>query len=138
MIRHQLENDKDMLKQENEKLKKDLEAKAEAKRKLALASTSTIKYASKVDDSNVCVIAMKKYFPQGEWENAKLTISKESGGNPTAVSKTNDHGCFQINQGLANYGSAIYDPDTNAKVAVRMFNNRGWTPWYAVRGILWS
>lgn len=138
MIRHQLENDRDTLQQEKEKLKKDLEAKAEAKKQLALASTKTIKYASKVDDSNACVVAMKAVFPQSEWENAKLTISKESGGNPSAVSPTNDHGCFQIHEGLQNYGHVVYDPNENAKIAVKMFNNRGWTPWYAVRGILWG
>lgn len=70
-------------------------------------------------------------------DQAMLTMSRESGGNPRAISKTDDHGLFQIHHGLANYGQAIYDPETNVRIAYNMYKARGWRPWYAVRGILW-
>ena len=79
-----------------------------------------------------------KYFPSNQVDNALLTMSLESGGNPRAVSKTDDHGLFQINHGLANYGEKIYDPEFNVSLAYNgFFKTRGWKPWYAVRGILW-
>lgn len=70
-------------------------------------------------------------------EEAMLTMTRESGGNPRAVSATDDHGLFQIHNGLTNYGPAIYDPETNVQIAYKMYAARGWRPWYAVRGILW-
>lgn len=70
-------------------------------------------------------------------DQAMLTMSRESGGNPRAISKTDDHGLFQIHNGLTNYGQAIYDPETNVRIAYNMYKARGWKPWYAVRGILW-
>lgn len=70
-------------------------------------------------------------------EEAMLTMTRESGGNPRAVSATDDHGLFQIHGGLTNYGPAIYDPETNVQIAYKMYAARGWRPWYAVRGILW-
>jgi len=80
-----------------------------------------------------------KYFPANQVDNALLTMSRESGGNPRAVSRTNDHGLFQINGGLQTYGEKIYDPEFNVSLAYNhYFKNRGWTPWCAVRGILWS
>lgn len=63
----------------------------------------------------------------------------ESGGNPNAVSPTNDHGLFQIN---ATYNRAdfervtgqpwsmVYDPGTNVRYAAWLFGQRGWQPWY--------
>lgn len=79
-----------------------------------------------------------KYFPANQVDNALLTMRLESGCNPRAVSLTNDHGLFQINNGLANHGTVIYDPEFNTKLAYEhYFSTRGWTPWYAVRGILW-
>lgn len=71
-------------------------------------------------------------------DQAMLTMSLESGGNPRAVSKTDDHGLFQIHGGYAKYGEKIYDPEFNISLAYNnYYKTRGWTPWYAVRGILW-
>lgn len=71
-------------------------------------------------------------------DQAMLTMSRESGGNPRAISKTDDHGLFQIHGGYAKYGEKIYDPEFNISLAYNnYYKGRGWTPWYAVRGILW-
>lgn len=51
----------------------------------------------------------------------------ESGGNPSAVSPSNDYGLWQINESnFASYGlnsSNWSDPNTNAKVAIKMSGN---------------
>lgn len=71
-------------------------------------------------------------------DQAMLTMSRESGGNPRAISATDDHGLFQIHGGYAKYGEKIYDPEFNISLAYNnYYKGRGWTPWYAVRGILW-
>lgn len=60
-------------------------------------------------------------------------MSKESGCNPNAVGRTNDHGLFQINKGLAIHGKKIYDPEFNVRLAYEgYYKKRGWNPWYAV------
>lgn len=77
---------------------------------------------------------------QYDWnvDHAMMTMRLESGCRASVVSPTNDHGLFQINGGLSRYGSAVYDPATNIDIAYRDFYaSRGWTPWYAVQGILW-
>lgn len=128
---HQLKNDTDEFKKQIENLKKEIETVKVSKAEVKTQQRASTAVTSTLDDSNVCVIAGKKYFPQSQWENMKLVIQRESGGNPNAVSKTNDHGCFQI------HDWALYDPSENAKVAYNKYASRGWTPWYAVRGILW-
>lgn len=85
-----------------------------------------------------CYTAMRQVWPENLWENASLVITKESGGRSDAVSSTNDHGCFQIHGGLQTYGNKIYDADFNVRLAYgHYYLNRGWTPWMAVKGILW-
>ncbi len=70
-------------------------------------------------------------------EEALLTMKLESGGNPKAISRTNDHGLFQIHNGYQMYGEKIYDPAFNIALAYNnYYKTRGWTPWYAVAGIL--
>lgn len=92
---------------------------------------------SSLSSDNACVVAGRKYFPPSQWDNMALVIQKESGGRANAVSRTNDHGCFQIHDGLQDYGRAIYNPELNARVAYAKYKIRGYRPWYAVRGILW-
>ena len=61
----------------------------------------------------------------------------ESDLNPKAVSKTNDHGLFQINivhkesftDVTGQPWSAIYDPVWNAKFAKWLWTEQGWKPW---------
>lgn len=126
-----IEKERDELEKAKEQLEKEHEELKISKAKPRVASVATT-------SSNSCVEAMKKYFPQSQWENASLVIKKESGGRPNAVSATDDHGCFQIHRGLSTHGQKIYDADFNSKLAYEHYYvNRGWTPWYAVRGILW-
>ena len=80
-----------------------------------------------------------KYFPPEQIDNALAIINAESGGNPYAVSPTDDHGLFQINRGTW-YGYAenlplemAYDPETNVRIASYIFNTRGWQPWTTAR-----
>lgn len=65
-------------------------------------------------------------------EEALLVMSKESGCNPYAVSPTNDHGLFQLNN------QAVYDPAQNIAIAFGKWKNPrlgtqpNWSAWYAV------
>ncbi len=71
-------------------------------------------------------------------DQAMLVLSRESHGNPNAVSQTDDYGLFQIHHGLETYGQKIFDPEFNVWLAYNYYyKDRGWTPWYSVRGILW-
>jgi TolA-binding protein len=131
---HSFQNDLDTLGRQNSELKDKLnqtqkeleETKAKLDTvKFSKASTSTIKAGTsgQLPDDNVCVIAMKKYFPQETWRVANAIIHGESGGITTRVSATNDYGCFQI------HNCALYDPDENARVAYYKFSKYGWQPW---------
>jgi hypothetical protein len=54
---------------------------------------------------------------------------------PGSHSPTNDHGEWQIHDGLRIYGSRIYDIWFNARVAYRMSNGgRDWSPWTGTYG----
>ncbi len=134
------------LKKQNDQLQKDLQAKAERKAEEArIAAANANKQAAvSVGAAGNCesyrpIVA--KYFPAGQVNNALLTMSKESSCNPLAVSPTHDHGLMQINEvHLDMVGgnlNALYDPDTNIRVAASIYSGRGWNAWYAVRGILW-
>jgi hypothetical protein len=58
----------------------------------------------------------------------------ESGGNPSSVSHTNDHGLFQVHNGLAVHGQAIYNPEYNVSLAYNgYYARRGWQPWTCAR-----
>ena len=61
----------------------------------------------------------------------------ESDLNPNAVSKTNDHGLFQINiinvdqwtEVTGQPWSAVYDPVWNTRFTKKMWEKYGWEPW---------
>lgn len=84
-------------------------------------------------DDNICVVAMKKYFPKSEWEIAKAILKAESGGRPDAIGGPNyngtyDYGCFQIN----NTKRAL-DVETNMKIALYKYNTNRWQQWSAYK-----
>ena len=70
---------------------------------------------------------------------ASCIVKRESGGNPSAISATNDYGLFQINrvahkrQFEARYGAPFerkaLDPVLNGKYAAFLFSQVGWSPW---------
>ena len=61
----------------------------------------------------------------------------ESHLNPTAVSRTNDHGLFQINaihrssfiRVTGQPWSSVYDSFWNARFAWWLYEREGWRPW---------
>lgn len=71
---------------------------------------------------------------------ARRVVQCESEGNPNAVSRTNDHGIFQINKPSHYYAfpritgspfyNGVYDPYENAQYARHLYNDRnGWGHW---------
>ncbi len=74
---------------------------------------------------------------------AKAIAQCESSLNPNAVSRTNDHGLFQINishraQFEAVTGapwSRIYDPELNTIFAKWLYDREGWSPWSCSRKV---
>lgn len=118
--------------------------KAEAKKKRLEEARKFKQLAMQaVSQTSKATFSIEKWRPlvtKYPWpvEQAMLVMAKESGGNPRAVSATDDHGLFQIHGGYAMYGEKIYDPAFNVALAYNnYYKTRGWTPWYAVQGILW-
>ncbi len=67
-------------------------------------------------------------------EQALAVMACESGGNPLAISPTNDYGLFQIHNGLTSFGSIIYTPEENIRIAYEhYYKHRGWQPWTCAR-----
>ncbi len=70
---------------------------------------------------------------------AACIIKRESGGNPKAVSPTDDWGLFQLNrpshkaQFERMYGrpfeSKALDPRLNGRYAAYLYSIAGWSPW---------
>lgn len=123
------EAEKLKLQQENEQLKKDLQAKRDKQAsdaKLAAAAASGVS-----GDCESYRPLVQKYFGAST-ASAMITMSHESGCNPNAVSPTNDHGLFQLN------GIKVYDPEENIRIAYGKFvsprrgSTPNWSAWYAV------
>lgn len=118
------------LKQENERLQKELQAKRE--RQAEEARVAAVQAASGVSGNCESYRPLvQKYFGTAT-SGAMIVMSKESGCNPNAVSSTNDHGLFQLN------GIRVYDPEENIKIAYyqKFVNARrganNFSAWYAV------
>ena len=122
---------------ELENLKKQEEQK-KAEEAAKAAQEAAVKTA--VDGVSYSAEQWRPIIAKYPWpvEQAMLTMSRESGGNPKAVSATDDHGLFQIHGGYAKYGERIYDPEFNISLAYNhYYKTRGWRPWYAVKNLLW-
>jgi soluble lytic murein transglycosylase-like protein len=66
----------------------------------------------------------------GTATHAACIAEHESGGNPNAISRTNDWGLWQIHNG----GPRMLNPAANAATAVRMSGNgRNWSAWTTAR-----
>lgn len=125
------------LKQQNEQLKKDLQAKREKQAndaKMAAAQNAATSASGAVVAAGNCDAyrpLVQKYFGSAA-PAAMIVMTKESGCNPNAVSATNDHGLFQLNN------MPIYEPEANIRAAYAKYVSprRGSTPnfsaWYAV------
>ena len=124
-----LEKQKVELEQSNEQLKKQIEAKAQVR----VASVKSIKPGAE-QWRPLC----EKYFA-GQVQNCLTMISRESGGNPRAVSKTDDHGLAQIHCDLwCNFFKVsredLKEPELNIRLARVIYDRAGsWRPWTSMR-----
>lgn len=81
-----------------------------------------------------CVVRVR-FAPLGQADNALLIVKCETGDtwNRFAVSRTDDHGLFQINRRWNatawKKGESIYDPVWNTLQAARFYRERGWGDW---------
>ena len=143
----QLKDQQERLKKQDEKIKqlnKKLESKL-LKQQLASKATpqapsSPTAQLSSVTSVKSSCAKYKSLIAKYPWnvDVAMKVMSAESGCNSNAVSYTNDHGLFQINNGLALYGSKIYDPAFNVSVAYwAKYKPSNWNPWtVCTRGIV--
>lgn len=118
------------LQQENEQLKKDLQAKRD--KQASDAKLAAAQAASGVSGNCESYRPLVQKYFGAYTASAMTTMSHESGCNPNAVSPTNDHGLFQLNN------MAVYDPEANIKIAYGKFvsprrgTSPNWSAWYAV------
>ncbi len=72
-----------------------------------------------------------------EAPNAEKIVRCESVWTPRAVSRTDDHGLFQINRRWNSEGwrkgANIYDPVWNTRIARWFWETRGWGDWTCSR-----
>lgn len=133
---------------------KRLEAEAESARikKAAEAISAVVNSAPKGANGLPCGVkrpesttekwrvVVARYFPAEQVDNALKIMDKESGGDSGVHSCTNDHGLMQINY-TAHYAKvnnnleALYDPETNLKVAYQIWSVQGWCPWTTARSV---
>lgn len=128
--------------EENAQLKKQIEDKAKEVESLKQAKASANKPIVYTKPSTVNVEQYRplvaKYFPSNEVDNALVIMTHESGGNPNAVSPTNDHGLMQIHAPLwTNFFGVttdqLKDPETNIKLASTIWQRGGWRAWSTYR-----
>lgn len=85
-----------------------------------------------------CVIR-RQFGPVGQYDNAVVIARCETGDtwNPRIVSRTDDHGIFQINRRWNGegwrLGANIYDPVWNTRIAYYFWQTRGWSDWTCAR-----
>ncbi len=80
--------------------------------------------------------AIAVLFPDNAGEATRIADC-ESSMDPNAVSRTNDHGLFQINavhqadfeRVTGQPWSAVYDPYWNSVFAKHLYDTQGWQPW---------
>lgn len=85
-----------------------------------------------------CVIK-RQFGSAGQYDNAIRIARCETGDtwNPKVVSRTDDHGIFQINRRWNGegwrLGANIYDPVWNTRIAYWFWQTRGWSDWVCAR-----
>jgi hypothetical protein len=70
------------------------------------------------------------YWPRSEWPRAMRCIYLESGGHPDAHGPYGSVGLFQ----LLGYSCRPWNPETNVRLAAKLWRARGWAPWTTMRG----
>lgn len=139
---NQVKQEKDkqfeQLEKENQKLKilHDLKIKEAAKPQPQPTPQPKIAVVSPVGSCEQYRPIVEKY----SWSTAAamliMDVESEGGlipnGNcdPNAISPTNDHGLFQIHNGLALYGQQIYEPAFNTSIAYNVkYLHGGFSHW---------
>ncbi len=119
-------------------LKAEQEKAAQAA-KAAEAAAAAVKAVARVAPVKQAPVSgnydalFQKYFG-ANWKMARAICTAESGLNPNAVSRTNDHGLCQVNW-PSHYNkvsklSDLYDPEINLQVSARISGNGiNWNPW---------
>ncbi len=83
-----------------------------------------------------CVVWVR-FSPARQYRSAVRIVQCESVWNHRAVSRTDDHGLFQINRrwnsSAWRSGQSIYDPVWNTLQAYRFWVERGWDDWTCAR-----
>lgn len=75
------------------------------------------------------------HFPSGEVDRALCIMGHESGGNPNAKNpRSSARGLMQILASLwaPHFGvsyEALYDPETNVRIARAVWDQQGWWAW---------
>lgn len=136
--------EQEQIKQENEKLKAEVQAKAELKRKQEIAKAEE---AERARQASVAISAGgASYSGGGNCESYRGLVSQygwnvsvalavmkaESGCNPQAVNRTDNHGVCMGSFGLFQiscHGGQIFDPAQNVAAAWAKYSARGWQPW---------
>ena len=80
---------------------------------------------------------MEAVWPAGTHAKAKAIIHRESRNNPQAQNRRSTAaGCFQLLRlhsgrfrALGFDWSQRYDPAVNARVALDLYRDAGWSPW---------
>lgn len=88
---------------------------------LAVAQFPAMPASTRVSDCR----SYDALFRQYSWNVpvAEAICQAESGGNPDAVSRTNDYGLMQL------HDMRIFDPAQNVAAAYRKYQSQGWRAW---------
>lgn len=86
-------------------------------------------------------LLVSEYWTGADFDRAMSIMACESGGDPNAVSPTNDHGLFQHNaryapprfEAVGYTWSDRYDPEANIAAAHWLWERDGWQPWTCAR-----
>jgi hypothetical protein len=74
-------------------------------------------------------LAMSVGFTEAHWPVLRCIINRESRGQANA--KNPHSSATGLTQILARYypNENLYDPTTNLRIALQLYNSRGWQPW---------
>ncbi len=73
---------------------------------------------------------VRKWFPASAVETMLCLMQHESGGNPDAYNSSGASGLFQVMpRWFEIYGGDPFDPENNAKVAARVYEQQGFSAW---------
>ena len=99
-------------------------------------------HAYEVEDWSLLV---SRYWQGRDFDRAMSIMACESGGDPTAVSFTDDHGLFQHNaywsardhrfEQVGYTWADRYNPEANAAAAHWLWSQRGWAAWTCNRQV---